>query len=94
MMNIEQVRQFRQDLKRTLQDSGVYDLKRKLKSMSLTEQFPGLAETITKAAEAQESLAYHQPPKPYFPEPIALGYSANIMRHFHNDEKENKLNES
>lgn len=89
-MNIEQARQFQQDLKRTLQDSGVYDLKRKLKSMSLTEQYPGLSETIEKAAEAEESLAYSQPPKPYFPEPIALGYSENIMKQFHNDEAERK----
>ena len=64
MMNTEQVRQFQQDLKRTLQDSGVYDLKRKLKSMSLTEQFPGVAEAITEAAEARGTLAYYQPPKP------------------------------
>ena len=77
-MNIEQARQFKQDLKRTLQDSGISDLKRKLKSMSLTEQFPGLTEVITKAAEAQETLAHYQPPKPMTLGPL------------HNDEAERK----
>lgn len=92
-MNTEQVRQFQQDLKRTLRDTGIYDIRDKLKGSSFKERFPDLVEAITEAAEAQESLAYYQPPKPYFPEPIALGYSANIMRHFHNDEKENNLHE-
>lgn len=52
------------DLKKKLQESEIFDLKRKLKSMSLTEQYPDLAEAIKRAADAQESLAYHQPPKP------------------------------
>lgn len=85
---MEQLKDLRQAVKDALEDSGIYDLKHKLKSMSLTEQYQGLSETIEKAAEAQESLAYSQPPKPYFPEPIALGYSENIMKQFHNDEEE------
>lgn len=87
---MEQLNELKQAVKDALEDSGIYDLKHKLKSMSLTEQYPDLAETIAKAAEAEESLAYSQPPKPYFPEPIALGYSENIMKQFHNDETERK----
>lgn len=60
---MEQLKDLRQAVKDALEDSGIYDLKHKLKSMSLTEQYPGLSETIEKAAEAEESLAYSQPPK-------------------------------
>lgn len=61
---MEQLKDLRQAVKGALEDSGIYDLKRKLKSMSLTEQYPDLAETIAKAAEAEEGLAHYQPPKP------------------------------
>lgn len=88
MMNTEQVRQFQQDLKRTLRDTGIYDIRGKLKGSSFKERFPDLVEAITEAAEARGTLAYYQPPKPYFPEPIALGYSANIMRQLHEEEAE------
>lgn len=61
---MEQLKDLRQAVKDALEDSGIYDLKHKLKSMSITEQYPGLSETIEKAAEAQGTLAYYQPPKP------------------------------
>lgn len=60
---MEQLKNLQQAVKDALEDSGIYGLKHKLKSMSITEQFPGLSETIEKAAEVQESLAYSQPPR-------------------------------
>lgn len=75
---MEQLNALKQAVKDALEDSGIYALKRKLKSVSLTEQYPGLSETIEKAAEAEESLAHYQPLKPMNLGPL------------HNDKEERK----